>query len=131
CGRVDQLGESRTRAFSALRGALTETQIFMVEHGFSNSTDFSDWVKSELLSTKKTAGVLRSVCDAVWVNRNVNDWIASTTNGHPTSMTAMVGNYRLGAEIHFVAISFDGRPVQQNGRTNDPDFFKVQLKLPR
>jgi len=111
---TDSVQKERIRTFGALRQCMLETQIFAVESGFSDTNAFVECVESRVLSTNKFANELRSVCDAVWINRDANDWIESVSCGYTKQELAMVGEYKVGGRQHFIGVSFSGRPIDQN-----------------
>src|SRR5687768_15010934 len=83
CGRIDLSRPKHDHAHNSLRQFVVETQISVLEQKSQNASAFLTRVESELSSTNTAARALQSACDVVWINTNLNDWVASVSNGHP------------------------------------------------
>lgn len=105
---------------------MTEVQISLVEQPTANSVDVMKWLESYPSSTNKPTKELRSVCDVIWVNSNLDDWLASVSTNHHPTVTAMGARYRFGGKNCFIGIRFNGEPVQQAGPP-DSGFTKLDL----
>ena len=129
CQRTETEAEQqkRTMAYVALRQYVTEGQLYLLDQSVTNASDFLKWVEDYPSSTNKFAKEIRSTCEVVWVNTNINTWLSATNgNGPSVSTIAMTAQYRFETNIRFVGATFEG--LIRTNRPPDSGFIKLDLK---
>jgi hypothetical protein len=126
CDQADETLQEHIQVKDALRQFVAGIQLSLLDRGTTNTNDFMILVESYSSSTNQPAEDLRKACDAVWVNNNLNDWLASVSpNPHPGA-TAIIAKYKTGDPDLLVGIDFSGKPVQPDTIPNS-GFEKINL----
>ncbi len=120
--------EKRTLAYGALREYVTEGQLYLMDQSITNASDLLKWVEGYPSSTNKWAKDIRSACEVVWVNTNINTWLSATNGNDPSVSTiAMVAQYRFETNNRFVGALFESGWTREVAPP-DSGFIKLELK---
>lgn len=129
CGRMhDAQQQYRIRASTALRQFMTEMQIAFLEQPPTNASDIAEWAKSfSSSSSNKLAKELHSVCEVVWMDKNVEHWLEPSNSSSNSAAIALVGQYQYEDRRYLIGVKFSGDVIQQNGPP-ESGFSKLDLQ---